>query len=87
MKDKKFSIPKISLGRILNKLFVLIIVFYSGMLGSDKLGASEGVIEGFKNAGTTALGAFIGIIMNKTDDDDDSPTLEDEPFFLGGDDI
>ena len=66
---------------IINKLFGLVIVFYSAMAGATKLELDPNLIKAMENAGTLTLGSWLTLIKDKFDDEENKDGgLSEDPI-------
>lgn len=69
---------------ILNKLFALVVMFYGAMLGATKLDMAENFIRAMETSGTLTLGAWISLIKDKFDGEDENRGLDEDPIASNG---
>ncbi len=70
---------------IINKLFGLVILFYSAMAGASKLELDANLIKAMENAGTLTLGSWLTLIKDKFDDEEKKDGgLDEDPIASNG---
>lgn len=62
---------------ILNKLFILTVIFHLSLIGVNVAGLAQSLSDFIENSATLALGAYIAIVRDLSDDDDDDKPAED----------
>lgn len=61
---------------ILNKLFILTVVFHLALIGVNVAGLAQSLSDFIENSATLALGAYIAIVRDLSDDDNNDKPSE-----------